>query len=56
MRRHGRLTPDGTARREQERRRDRWCRASAVVLACSLLGPPFVVTMYLALRGLRGGG
>lgn len=57
MRRHGRLTPNGETRRERndERRRDRWLRASALVLSCALLGPPFVVITYLALDGLRRG-
>jgi hypothetical protein len=51
-RRHGRLTPEG-ATRAQERRRDRWLRAMGLGLVCFTLGPPFVIVLVGALRGLR---
>jgi len=36
-----------------ERRQDRYLRIAGTVLACSVLGPPFVVVVYLAVRGMR---
>jgi hypothetical protein len=50
-RRHGRLNPDGSTR--EERRRDRWLRVAGTVIACAILGPPFVVVFWVAVRGLR---
>lgn len=37
-----------------ERRRDRLCRAVGLMLACAILGPPFVVVCYFAVSGMRG--
>ena len=33
-----------------DRLRDRWCRTAGLVLACAILGPPFAVVCYLAVR------
>lgn len=40
---------------ESERRRDRLCRTVGLMLACAILGPPFVVVCWFAVDGLRGG-